>query len=69
MLITYKGIDYQCEEINGYVFAPPSLSHLNDDALESSEPMAQDERIAYYLSANEVALSDSEKLALIGVAL
>jgi hypothetical protein len=65
MEIIYKGITYTCEEINGYVFAPPSLAHLNIDASESASIILQDECIAYYLSADEVALSDSEKLALI----
>jgi hypothetical protein len=67
MEIIYKGITYICEEINGYIFAPPSLSHLNDDASESSECIPQDECIAYYLSEEEVALSDEEKLALVGL--
>lgn len=69
MEIIYKGIAYQCEEINGYVFAPPALQHLNDDASESIEIIPQDECIAYYLSEDEVNLTDKQKLALLGVVL
>lgn len=69
MLITYKGIDYQCEVIKGYVFAPPSLKHLNDDASESDKIIPQDERIAYYLAPDEVRFTAAEKLELIGVEL
>jgi hypothetical protein len=69
MEIIYKGITYICEEINGYIFAPPSLAHLSDDASESAEIIPQDECIAYYLSEEEVSLSDDAKLALIGVTL
>lgn len=65
MEIIYKGIAYQCEEINGYVFAPPALQHLNDDASESASIIPQDERIAYYLSEDEANLSDEQKLELI----
>jgi hypothetical protein len=69
MEIIYKGIAYTCEVINGYVFAPPSLAHLSDDASESDDIIPQDERIAYYLSEDEVSLTDTAKLALIGVTL
>jgi hypothetical protein len=67
MEIIYKGIAYTCEVINGYVFAPPSLAHLSDDASESDDIIPQDERIAYYLNEEEVSLSDDAKLALIGI--
>jgi hypothetical protein len=69
MEIIYKGIAYTCEVINGYVFAPPSLAHLSADASESDDTIPQDERIAYYLSEEEVALSETAKLALIDVKL
>jgi hypothetical protein len=65
MEIIYKGIAYQCEEINGYVFAPPALSHLNDDASKSASIIPQDECISYYLSEDEVNLSDAQKLELL----
>ena len=65
MEIIYKGIVYQCEEINGHIFAPPTLQHLNDDASESSEIIPQDECISYYLSATEIALTNKQKLELI----
>lgn len=63
--ITYKGIDYQCEVIKGYLFAPPELMHLNEAAMESSTETPEDTRIYYYLSEDERNLTDAEKWALV----
>jgi hypothetical protein len=65
MKITYLGVTYQCEDINGYVFAPPELMHLNEAASESAEEIYEDALISYYLSPDEMALSDAEKWALV----
>jgi hypothetical protein len=67
MNIRYRGINYECEVIEGFVFAPPSLYHLCERASRSTLKIYEDSFISYYLTEEEVSLTDKQKLALIGI--
>jgi hypothetical protein len=67
LTIEYQGVEYACESINGYVFAPPELAFLSEIASESDAEIHEDSLISYYLQPDEVDFLDCEKLELIGV--